>query len=191
MSLTLISPPAAVPISLAELKAQCRAFEPDEDAVLAGYVRSATDHIEATTGLRLITQAWSWSVDWLPVRMNGYLRLPLAPAQSVTSITYLDANGAEQTLDPVVFTLNGGRVALAPNKAWPSVWHGLDVATITFVVGFGDDHNAVPEAIRQAVQMLAAYWFAQREAASVGDHPISDIPFSVRQILEPYRVRAV
>ena len=51
----------------------------------------------------------------------------------------------------------------APNHSWPAVWRGLDVATITFVVSYGNDHNAMPESLRQAIMMLAAYWFNQRE----------------------------
>jgi uncharacterized phiE125 gp8 family phage protein len=58
---------------------------------------------------------------------------------------------------------------------------------------YGDSWNSVPESLRQAVQMLASYWFAQREAASIGPDsgPVSDVPFSVRQILEPYRVWSI
>ena len=66
------------------------------------------------------------------------------------------------------------------------MWRGLDVATITFVVSYGNDHNAVPESLRQAIMMLAAYWFNQREAAVIGPEqgPASHIPFSVREILD-------
>jgi uncharacterized phiE125 gp8 family phage protein len=193
MSLQLITPPVAVPISLAEIKAQCRVDSEDESALLAGYVRSAVDHIESTTGLRLITQTWAWTVDCFPRhhRWDGYLRLPLSPVQSITSITYLDANtGAQQTLASFVYSLNGDRVTLAPNAAWPSVWRGRDTITIVFTAGYGDNWNSVPESLRQAVQMLAAYWFSQREAAAIGPDqgPVSDVPFSVRQILDAYRV---
>jgi hypothetical protein len=47
----------------------------------------------------------------------------------------------------------------------------------------------VPEGLRQAVSMLAAYWFSQREAASYG--AVTHIPFSVRELVEPYRLWAV
>ena len=74
----------------------------------------------------------------------------------------------------------------APNHSWPAVWRGLDVATITFVVSYGNDHNAVPESLRQAIMMLAAYWFNQREAAAIGPEqgPASHVPLSVREILD-------
>jgi uncharacterized phiE125 gp8 family phage protein len=144
MSLIQVSQPAAVPLSLAEIKAQCRQVLPDEDAILAGYIRAAVDYVQDYTSLRLITQTWAYSVDCWPHRWNGYIALPIGPVQSITSISYLDTNGTPQTLSPGIYSFRGDRVTLAPGATWPSILHGLDVITITFVVGYGDDHNFVP-----------------------------------------------
>jgi uncharacterized phiE125 gp8 family phage protein len=59
------------------------------------------------------------------------------------------------------------------------------------VVGYGDTHNQVPEAIRQAISLLVAYWYEQRHAVNLGEHPISEAPYSVKALLEPYRVWSV
>jgi uncharacterized phiE125 gp8 family phage protein len=187
--LTLVTPPAAAPVSVVEVRAQCRVTDASEDALLAGYIRSATDLVEGMTNTRLISQTWSWSIDSFPCWKHEYLRLPLAPAQSVTEITYLDTIGLERVLDSSVYMLRRERLLLAPGKTWPSTWHGVDVITITFVAGFGPDHNSVPEALRQAVMMLASYWYSQREAASIGPDsgPVSDVPFSVRALCDSYR----
>jgi uncharacterized phiE125 gp8 family phage protein len=188
--LTLITPPAAVPISLHEAKAYLNYFEPDQDAVIAGLIRSAVDYVEGHSGLRLVTQTWAWSTV-LPCFWSGYLRLPLGPVQSVVSISYTDTAGDQQVLSPATYSLKGDRVILAPEAQWPSVWRGPDSGTVQFVVGYGPDHNSTPHDIRQAICMLVAYWFAQREAGNVGEHPSGDAPYSVRQILEPHRVWAV
>jgi hypothetical protein len=60
--------------------------------------------------------------------------------------------------------------------------------TITAHYGFGPDWNSVPHDIRQGIAMFATYRFVQREAASIGPDsgPVSDVPFSVKQIIEPY-----
>jgi uncharacterized phiE125 gp8 family phage protein len=189
----MVVPPVGTPISLHEVKAQCRVVGNDEDAVLVGYIRAATDYVESSTGLRLIDQEWAWSTDAWPQRWCRYLRLPLAPVQSITEVSYLDTSGLPQILSPSIYSLRGERITLAPEATWPSLWHGLDVVTVTFVVGFGPNHNYVPESLRQAVQMLAAYWYAQREAASIGPDagPVSNVPFSVRELLEPFRLWAV
>jgi uncharacterized phiE125 gp8 family phage protein len=193
VSLIQVTKPSAVPITLAELKAQVRYYEADEDAISIGYIRSAVDYIEASSGLRLITQSWAYSVDCWPHQCD-YLRLPLHPVQSITSITYLDAvAGAPTVLDPGVYSFRGDRITLAPNAAWPSVWHGYDTITVELVAGFGEDHNSVPESLRHAVSLLAAFWWEQRTAASIGPDsgPVSDVPFSVREILDAHRMRAV
>jgi uncharacterized phiE125 gp8 family phage protein len=180
VSLVQVTQPTALPISLHEVKAQARVVDNEQDAVLVGYIRAATNYVEESTGLRLVTQTWAQSVDWLPVRWNGYLRMPIAPVQSITEISYLNASGVPTIMSPAVYVLRGERVMLAPEATWPALWHGLDVATITFVVGYGPDHNYVPESIRQAISMLVTYWFAQREAAAIGPDagPVSDIPFA-------------
>jgi uncharacterized phiE125 gp8 family phage protein len=200
MSLQLLVPPETIPVSVQELRAHLRmdGLGADEDAVLMGYARAATDYVEQQTGLRLISQTWAYALDWFPTYhyrrfpTEGYIRLPLAPVQSVTSISYLDATtGLPVIWAPADYNLNGDRIVLMPGASWPNVWRGHDVVEIEFVVGYGNDWNAVPESIRQAIAMLAGYWFSQREAAGVGDHPISHVPFSVREIIEPYRVHAV
>jgi uncharacterized phiE125 gp8 family phage protein len=189
VSLILVTPPEAVPISLQEVKAQVRYFEPDEDATIAGYIRSATDYVEAASGLRLITQTWAYSVDCWPHRYNSYIRLPIAPVQEIVSISYLDTAGTPTELGPGVAVFRGDKVTLAPSQTWPSTWYGLDVITIEFVVGYGPSHDHVPESLRQAIQMLAAYWFTQREAASSGpDALVTNVPFSVREILDAHRL---
>jgi uncharacterized phiE125 gp8 family phage protein len=198
MSLALITPPAAVPVSMAEVKAQCRIDSSDEDALLAGYVRSAVDMVENMSGLRLISQVWDWSVDTFPGHC-GWLRLPLAPLMSIPQVVYMNEAGAVLTLASSVYLVRGigavqpGRLILAPDQEWPVTWRGVGAVTVHMMVGFGSDHNAVPHDLRQAASMLVAYWFSQREAASIGPDsgPVSDVPFSVKQILAPYRVWAV
>jgi uncharacterized phiE125 gp8 family phage protein len=111
--------------------------------------------------------------------------------QAVISITYIDGHGVTQVLDPVLYHVGSEYLWPAYGQTWPTTRYLPQAVTVRFRAGYGDDWNSVPEAIRQALMMLVAYWYSQREAASVGDHPISDIPFSVRQILEPYRVRPV
>lgn len=190
MSLIRVMSPAALPISLAEAKAQCRVSDASEDALLMAYVRSAVDYVEEYTGQRLITQSWAYPVDAWPERWCSYIPLPLAPVQSISEVSYLNTLGVPTILSPAIYSFRGERITLAPEPTWPSTWHGRDVITVEFVVGFGDDHNYVPEAIRLAVAQLAAYWFGQREAASIGPEsgPVSHVPFSVRELHQPHEV---
>jgi uncharacterized phiE125 gp8 family phage protein len=197
VSLILISPPVGTPISLQEARAQCRVDDASEDALLSGYVRSATEHVENITGLKLLDQTWEWTVDAFPDRC-GWLRLPLAPLLSIVQIVYQNEQGTALTLDPMVYLIRGlgdaqpAQLILVPNQECPSTWHGHGAVIIRARYGWMD-HNSVPEAIRQALAMLVAYWFNQREAAVIGPDygPVSDVPYGVKALLEPYRVWSV
>jgi uncharacterized phiE125 gp8 family phage protein len=199
MSLILITPPTATPISLAEARAQCRVDDASEDALIMAYLRAATDAVEQMTGLRLIDQEWEWSLDAFafPHRCC-WIRLPLAPLLSIVSIVYQDTTGAVQTLPVDTYLIRGlgsvqpAQLILAPGKTWPATWHGPGAVLIRARYGW-IDWNGVPEALRQSVMMLASYWFSQREAASIGPDsgPVSHVPYSVRELTEPYRIWAV
>jgi uncharacterized phiE125 gp8 family phage protein len=197
MSLTLITGPAATPIALAEVKAQCRVTSNDEDALLAAYIRSATEAVEQLSGLRLLDQTWEYSIDAFPAHC-GWLRLPLAPLLALTSITYLDAQGVAQTLPVTTYLIRGlgstipARLVIAPNQQWPTTWHGHGSVIIRARFGW-PTHNEVPEALRQAVQMLACHWFEQRSTTAAGPDygPVSHVPFGVRELIEPFKLWAV
>lgn len=50
--------------------------------------------------------------------------------------------------------------------------------------------DPVPAAIKQAVLMLAAFWYEAREAATVGGNPYA-VPFGVHDLLQAHRAWAV
>jgi hypothetical protein len=58
MTITRITPPAVLPISLLEAKAIARLDGNDDDAFIAGLVRTAVDHVEQYLGMSLITSTW-------------------------------------------------------------------------------------------------------------------------------------
>ena len=50
--------------------------------------------------------------------------------------------------------------------------------------------DPAPAAIKQAVLMLAAYWYEAREAATVGGNPYA-VPFGVQDLLQAHRAWVV
>ncbi|MDO9581859.1 MAG: head-tail connector protein [Desulfomicrobium sp.] len=50
--------------------------------------------------------------------------------------------------------------------------------------------DPAPAAIKQAVLMLAAYWYEMREAATVGGNPYA-VPFGVHDLLQAHRAWVV
>jgi uncharacterized phiE125 gp8 family phage protein len=97
--MTLIStdPPLAEPVTLAELKAHLRIDADDENDLLEGLVRVARAHLEAVTGVALISQGYRLALDDWP--SEGVIQLLRTPVQTIDAILLYDADGVEQTLD--------------------------------------------------------------------------------------------
>jgi uncharacterized phiE125 gp8 family phage protein len=186
MSLTRLSPPSPTPVALAEVRAQCRVDNNDEDALIMGYVRSAAEWIEQQEGIVLITSSWAYRLPAFPSRYAPPISLPLRPLQTVTEIAYTDTNGTVRILPTTDYALVSGKLWPAFGLSWPATRQPSDIA-ITFTAGFGDDWNSTPEPIRQAILLLVSYWFDMRTAAIGEGGPVTHVPFSVRELIQPFR----
>ncbi|MEM6847594.1 MAG: head-tail connector protein, partial [Pseudomonadota bacterium] len=97
MALILTSGPAVLPLTLAEAKDHLRVAHSDEDTLITRLIETATQHVDGLDGIlgrACITQTWTLTLDAFP----SVIILPLPPCQSVAAITYIDTNGASQTL---------------------------------------------------------------------------------------------
>lgn len=89
---------------------------------------------------------------------GGTYELPVLPVVRVVSCT------AEYTLTGGVIKLDGA-------------------ATVEYEAGY----EAVPKSIIQAILLLVAYWYDNREAASTEN--LKTTPWAVDSLLRPYRMR--
>ncbi|MFQ5563872.1 MAG: head-tail connector protein [Parvularculaceae bacterium] len=193
MSLMLLSPPAAEPVTLAEVKAHLRVDLPDEDALITGLAVAARHAVEARGQIALIAQAWRFALDAPPVvefapfgaAGAGDITAPLSPVASIDAVSVVDKAGATKAVDPALFeTAVGatGRVrALSP---WPAPGRKLDGVRIDFTAGF-PDAASVPDDLKQAVMFLAAHFYENREKAQ--SERIHSIPDAVDALIAPYR----
>lgn len=199
----VISPSVALPLSLAELRAHIRLSTDDptdEDPLIMGYLRSAIAWIDGPDGWLgrcLITQTLETKVDRFPGSFSQsyterQILLPCPPVQSVTTVHYVDdPNGNSVLLDDSIYQVvgvnnNTAKLVLAYGEVWPITRPQPEAVTIQYVAGYGDDWNSVPESIRQALMMLVAYWYNQREAALI-DPVVTEVPMGVKALLAPYK----
>jgi uncharacterized phiE125 gp8 family phage protein len=185
--------PAEPLLSLAEVKAHVRVDHDDEDDLISSLIAAATDHLDGRAGVlgrALVTQ--TWVQEWSGFPACRRIRLPLPDVQSVT-ISYIDADGAEQTFPASDYHLThdarSGLAILDDAASWPSADDQPDAVTVTMVAGFGD-REAVPAAIRIAAMILVATWYASREAVVTGA-TASVTPISVDRLIQPYRLVGV
>lgn len=156
--------PASEPTTLTEVKAQCHIDGTDFDTELTIYNKAARIFVEEYTGTKLKDQ----TVVLRCSRFCDFRRLPIAPVSSVTSITYLDTAGVEQTLatsvyEGVLFGLEP-HIRLKINQSWPSVRCATDAIKVTVQAGY----STVPEPIRAAILLCVSAWNDNR---SVGPAP--------------------
>ncbi len=188
MALSLVTAPTLDPVSLAEARAQCKLDIPDEDALIAGYLLAAREHVETETHRALITQTWDLTLDEWPEQIV----LPRPPVQSVTAITYLDSAGTLQTLNPSQYRLlklatGEWAVCRAYGVVWPAVQSIEACITVRFVCGYGSAPGSIPEALRQAILLLVEHWHKNRSAVSEKGTE-REIPLGVERLIFPHRV---
>ena len=189
MAIVQTSPPVQTPVSLGDAKAHLRVDGGDEDALITALIETATAHIEHSHGLALITQGLTIIRDGWPD--NWLVELPVSPLQSVTSITTFEADGGSFAFDAghwfVDTAMRPPRIVLHGTAPWPQPGRRANGIEIAVTAGYGDEADNVPTPIRQAVLLLVAHWFEQRELVSLGAGS-QEIPSTVASLLGPYRL---
>lgn len=187
--LKLISGPSSEPVTLAELKAQCRVEHSAEDDLLTAYGIAARQQCESILERALVTQTWARMLDCFPW---SEIELGKPPVQDVTSITYIDTAGATQTLSSSAYVLDPtgeepGFVLPAFGYTWPTTLDTAGAVTITFTCGYGAA-AAVPDAIKTWIRMRVATLYRFRESIGAG-MSMQEVPSRhLDGLLDPYRV---
>ncbi len=123
--------------------------------LVANAIASATDFVERDTDRSLITQTWTMTLDQFPINRGETIYIPKGKIQSITSLAYIDGDGAPQTLDENTdFTVTsiGTENRVIPIGGWPSTSTDLnDVVTLVWISGYGDDDTDIPGWAKRAV----------------------------------------
>ncbi len=195
MPLTFIKTvePATEPITLAEARAHLRVDDTTENDYITALITVAREHVESLTDRQLITATYALRLDDFPRRSCDIIRPPRPRLIAVSSITYVDTAGDTQTLAAADYQVDAVsepcRILPAYGLTWPSTRSQLNAVTITYTAGYGAA-AVVPKAIKQAILMLVAHWFENREPVVVGTIT-SEVPMTVKALLGPYRVGTV
>ncbi len=157
--------PASEPVTLVEAKTYCRVEGSDSDAELNTMIAAARAFVEDYCGIKLVSQT-------VVLRCSSFcdlIDLPVAPVISVSSITYLDSAGAEQTLPTDVYeaVLVGlePHIRLKVGQSWPAVRCASDAIRVTVVAGYA----ALPAPIKHAMLLMLSDWFDNRAVGSFPD----------------------
>lgn len=176
------------PVSLDDAKRHLRVTSTLDDGYIGGLITAARKYAERRTRRAFITQTWAIKLERFPDSSSS-LYLPVPPLQSITSITYVDQDGATQTWSSgsykALTSHLPGRVVLEYGEVWPtSLRDDPEAVVITFVAGYGDAATDVPQEIKQAILLMVGHWYANREP--VAATTMSKIPLTVDSLLGSY-----
>lgn len=170
------------PLTIAEAKAQCRVDGTDDDATLTGYIAAARAYVEGYCGTPLTERT-------VTVKCDGFCdfaQFPVVPLRSVSSVSYVDGDGATQTLATSVYDVRSdgltAALVLKSGQTWPTIQSASRI-TVTASVGYA----ALPDGVKHALLLLIAQWFDNRSATNVGNI-VNELPHAVPSLLANHRI---
>jgi uncharacterized phiE125 gp8 family phage protein len=159
-------------VTMNEAQAYVRIETGEEEALLAGLIRTASALCESF--VNQVVVAREFSVE-LPAS-GRWERIAVIPVRSVTSVEAVDAAGVATPLPSASYEVdidfNG--------DGWVRMSNAARVR-VSGTAGIAVDENGVPEPIRQGVLRLVAHLFATRDGE--GGEP----PAAVTALWRPYR----
>lgn len=133
----------------------------DDDDQLSLLISSARNHVEKYCNTRFASQTVTVKCDCF----GDMARLSEAPVSGVTSIQYVDTDGATQTLADTVYELRSdgleSSITLKYGQSWPTIQPKSRI-TLTAVVGYED----VPAAVKHAILLFLSGGYEMRENAA-------------------------
>ena len=189
MTYLLVGEPAMEPITLADAKWHLRLDHDRDDRLIEGLIGAARRHIEAETGIAIITQAWRLYLDDWPV--DRCIRLRRHPVRRIETATAFDADGVAQDVPGDRLRLDTvsrpARILVSDAVPMGSAPNGIE---IEFVAGLADSPPEVPDDLVRAVHMLVASWYEFRGAYSAKDQPVA-VPAGFDRLIAPHRAHRV
>lgn len=165
---------------------------PDDDLV-EGIIAAARESAEIYCGLAILNQSYKLQLDEFPAS-NGAIPLGLWPVNTITSITYVDDDGATQTLATSVYDLEGNqapaRVVLKYEQEWPATRKITNAVTVTFVAGYTDGQSPnsypMPKSVKQAMLLAIGHFYENREATT--EKAMTELPMGAIYLLTQHRI---
>jgi uncharacterized phiE125 gp8 family phage protein len=161
-------------VALALAKQHLEYEDTDRDSLITQYIAGAADWVENYTGKAMAVRE---IVNIFDCFVSSLL-LPTGPVVSVTSVTYIDVDGAPQTLTG--YRVLGSKV-YPPVEGWP-LTADYSAVTVTYQAGY----VATPAALISAQLLLIGHSFANREAVVTGTI-VNEVPLAVEALCRPYR----
>ena len=184
MAWKVTTAPATEVWTLSEVKNYLKVDTSADDTLITTLLQSAREVAERYLNQALITQTITEKLDRLH---NPTIYLSVSPVISVSSFQYADSQNTTQTYNASNYIVDTfekpARLSLAYGKTWPTLYGNINDVTITYTAGYGATASSVPMQIRQAILMMIADSYDNRE-----DY-VKKLPTASEYLLDQYRVQ--
>lgn len=205
MTTKIVTPPTAELLTLDECREQLGvepyAFDSDgvgthpHDAMIMRMQAQARAYCEYFTGLSLVQKVYEIALDAFP---PSEIELPMPPVVQIEQITYVDADQAEQTVDPANYVLDDYQkpawLLPAVDVPWPTAGSFINAVKIQYRSGYlGSEPTSdavgepLPGGLQSGIVVHMAYLYAHREAAPTAAEQEGH-ERAMESILRPYRI---
>ena len=195
----LITAPTIEPVSLADVQQHLRIDSQIDSDYIQSLITVARMQLEQYCWSAFITQTWQYWWD----RFWWKMFLPRGPIASgwngttnsggVTWLKYVPPQGitagptSYMTVPTTVWETSAENgltyIRAAYLQTYPITRGYRDDVTAQVVCGYGATAAAVPLPIRQAIKLLAAYFYANRGEIE------APIPKAIQYLIDPYRLK--
>lgn len=186
MTLFATDPPLGEPLTLAEAKAHLRLDTDAEDGLVADLIKAARAHLEAVTGLALMSQGFRLVLDDWPA--DGVIQITRSPVQTIDGVTVYDAAGEPSAISLDGAALDGrARPARLVLAAMPRAGAAINGIEIDFTAGFGTAADLPPE-LKRALLLHVAHMYEFRGAVEPQMQP-AGVPHGYHTLVSPWTRR--
>ena len=209
----ILVPPQSDPVTLEEVRRFLNLEDNTDDDLLRDLIKDATSVVEEKTNSALINRTVRTFIDTIYSYYNDYydssslggdygysngvtiqtrqtdIRLPRAPFYSMVGIQY--RSRGSDTFQPwpqdqfYYDRQSRGYTRVRPTYAgqWPQSLAQGNAMQIDYVVGYGEDSNDVPAAIRLAIKQYIAWLYDNRD----GSMPVPQNIFAKLKTFKPIK----
>ncbi|HQO33134.1 MAG TPA: head-tail connector protein [bacterium] len=184
-------------ITLAEAKAQMRVDSDmtDEDTLITSLITAAQSKLEKRYGWALLRQTRMELLDEFPSGTDP-MTVQFPPVAAISSVEYLDEDGAEQTWTATEYQTTFASVPANTLLVFPEIRpaYGYDYpdiretdinpVRIQYTCGYDGAAN-VPEEIKHAVKLLVSHWYENREEYLYG-RVASAVDFAIEALMADF-----
>lgn len=181
MKYAVYTAPTVEPVTLADAKIHLRTVTGDtseDSAIISPLITAAREYCENVTGRALAAQTIkAYPETW------GLWRLPRPPVVSVTSIKYYDEDDVEYTLAATEYQVDtiDGQILIKEDPS--ETLRDMNPIVVEYTTG----NASCPKTVRQAMLLLIAHWYQNREAVITGGVS-AEVDIGVRRLLNQNKV---